>query len=168
MLIYLPIPVIVLLDIVGWLIIHLGVAYGMTQLPERCFAPTAWIFQWRRWEGDGAIYHTLFRIKTWKNFLPDGAALFRKGFQKKHLLKNDQAYFERFVTETCRGELTHWLVFCCAPIFFIWNYWWVGIIMIIYACAANFPCILTQRYNRIRFFQIINHHQRVQSSNSEQ
>ena len=159
MLIELPIPWIVILDILGWLFIHMGVAYLMTQLPESIFDPDTWLFKWRKWEGDGSIYQKLFKVKRWKESLPDGAALFRKGFKKKRLFKKDRDYFEKFVKETCRGELTHWIVFCCAPIFFIWNYWWVGIIMIMYASAANFPCIITQRYNRIRFFQLIKKHQ---------
>ena len=159
MLIDLTIPWIVILDILGWLIIHMGVAYLMTQLPDSIFEPERWLFKRREWEGDGYIYQNLFRVKRWKESLPDGAALFRKGFKKKRLFKKDRIYFEKFVRETCRGELTHWVVFSCSPIFFIWNYWWVGIIMIMYAMVANFPCIITQRYNRIRFFQLIKKHQ---------
>lgn len=166
MLIDLPILWIVVLDILGWFIIHMSAAYLMTQLPTHLFDPTTWLFKPRGWEGDGAIYQRSFRIKQWKESLPDGATLFQKGFKKKRLVKRDRDYFEQFISETCRGELTHWIVLGCSPIFFLWNYWWVGIIMIIYALAANFPCILAQRYNRIRFRRLIKKHQQPNSPGS--
>jgi len=36
----------------------------------------------------------------------------------------------------------------CLPIFSIWNPLWAGWVMVIYAIAANLPCILAQCYNR--------------------
>jgi glycosyl-4,4'-diaponeurosporenoate acyltransferase len=42
-----------------------------------------------------------------------------------------------------------------APIFFLFNPIWVGYVMIVYAILANMPCILTQKYNQIRFTNLI-------------
>jgi glycosyl-4,4'-diaponeurosporenoate acyltransferase len=39
-------------------------------------------------------------------------------------------------------------------VFFIWNPWWVGIVMIVYAILVNVPCIIIQRYNRIRLKRV--------------
>lgn len=64
------------------------------------------------------------------------------------------AYLERFVRETCRGEAVHWVVFACALLFFLWNPWWIGLIMVAYAAAVNVPCIIAQRYNRIRLVRL--------------
>ena len=69
--------------------------------------------------------------------------------------KTDKEYFQEFVMETCRAELTHWIVFLFASIFFIWNLWWIGIIMVAYAITVNMPCIITQRYNRIRLRRVL-------------
>jgi len=41
------------------------------------------------------------------------------------------------------------------PIFFLWNPWWADLIIVIYAVAANVPCILAQRYNRLRFHRLL-------------
>ena len=124
-------------------------------MPVRWFRPGARLFAERRWERGGALYDILFRVKQWKSFLPDGAALFRSGFRKKALTQWDPPYLERFMQETCRGELTHWLTLLSSPLFFLWNLPFVGLIMIAYALAANLPCIVTQRYNRSRFGRVL-------------
>jgi len=100
------------------------------------------------------IYERFFRLKSWKKKLPDGAAVFKNGFQKKKLKETSQEYLQDFISETCRAELTHWIVFLFGFIFFIWNIWWVGIVMIMYAIIVNIPCVITQRYNRIKLRRI--------------
>jgi len=154
-LIELPARWVVTVDVLAWLVIHLGVACGMTRLPAARFSPHGRLLRIRRWERDGRLYETVFRVRAWKDLLPDGAALFRGGFRKRTLRSSSPDYLARFVRETCRGELTHWIVLCCAPLFFLWNPWWVGLIMIAYASVANLPCVLVQRYNRIRLERAI-------------
>jgi len=161
MLISLPIPTIIVLDFFGWLTIHMSVAYIITQLPEYLFDPESWLFRTRRWEYGGHVYQRIFWVKRWKHLLPDGAALFRSGFKKKRLGATDQDYYRLFARETCRGELTHWIVMLAAPVFFIWNWWWACIIMVLYAVSANAPCIITQRFNRIRIKKVLNHPEHI-------
>jgi hypothetical protein len=62
--------------------------------------------------------------------------------------------------ETGRAEYTHLFAMLPAPIFFIWNPWWGGIIMIIYAVIINVPCIIAQRYNRARLEVILDNMKR--------
>ena len=145
----------ILLDVAVWFTIHMGVSYLMTHRPRYSFNPESWLYRERGWEGKGGLYYKWFKAGRWKHILPDGAALFESGFQKKHLQEYTMAYLQDFRQETCRAELTHWIVLLSGPIFFIWNIWWVGIIMIIYAFSANMPCIITQRYNRIRLNRVI-------------
>jgi len=102
----------------------------------------------------GRIYQDVLKIKSWKRLLPDGAAVSKSGFRKKRLRSSDPAYIERFVLETCRAELTHWLIFAFAPVFFLWNDWRIGMIMIAYGIGANMPCIVTQRFNRVRLNRV--------------
>ena len=104
MLITFSIPVIIILDIFGWFVIHMGMAYLFTRLPEHFINPGNWLFRSRTWERAGAFYDHALNIKRWKGYLPDGAALFAGGFQKKHLADTGVAYFQRFIVETCRGE----------------------------------------------------------------
>ncbi|MCF7855489.1 MAG: glycosyl-4,4'-diaponeurosporenoate acyltransferase [Candidatus Pacebacteria bacterium] len=151
----LPVPWLITVDILAWLVIHLGVAWLGTQLPVTLFNPNATPYRQRGWERRGRLYERLFRIKVWKDMLPDGAALFARGFPKARLNNGDPAYVERFIRETCRGEAVHWGVMMTAPLFFLWNPPYVGIIMIVYAAIANLPCILAQRYNRIRLNRLL-------------
>ena len=138
------------IDIIVWLFIHVGVSASISRKNEGAFNPESWLYRERDWEKNGKIYQSILQVKGWKGLLPDGAALFRNSFRKKRLKKPDAAYVQRFIIETCRAELTHWIVFAFSVIFFIWNIWWVGIIMIAYAFMVNIPCVITQRYNRIR------------------
>jgi glycosyl-4,4'-diaponeurosporenoate acyltransferase len=144
----------ILLDIAVWLIIHIGVSYLIIHVPLASFDAGFWLYKQREWERGGKIYARIFRLKKWKKRLPDGAALFKKGFRKKHLKELDDVYLDDFIRETCRAEFAHWAMFFVSPVFFIWNPWYVGIVMIIYALLANLPCIIIQRYNRIRLRRV--------------
>jgi glycosyl-4,4'-diaponeurosporenoate acyltransferase len=154
MLLHLPTLPAILLDIATWMIIHMGVSYLMTHIPLRSFDTGFWLYKQRKWEKDSKIYVRIFRLKKWKKRLPDGAALFKKGFKKKHLKELDSVYLDDFIRETCRAEFTHWIMFLFSSVFFIWNPWWVGIVMIVYAILVNLPCIIIQRYNRIRLKRV--------------
>ena len=154
MLIHLPTLPTILIDIAAWFVIHMGVSYLMTHVPLISFDAKSWLYTQRRWEKDGRVYKKIFGLKKWKEMLPDGAALFKEGFEKKHLRKLDNEYLNNFIRETCRAELTHWIVLLFGPVFLVWNLWWVGIVMIVYAISANLPCIISQRYNRIRLKRV--------------
>jgi glycosyl-4,4'-diaponeurosporenoate acyltransferase len=154
LIIHLPTLITVIIDIAAWFLIHMGVAYLVSLKPRRSFDTGGWLYRQRKWEKEGAVYQGLFRINKWKEKLPDGAALFKTGFAKKRLAEYSKSYFDDFILETCRAEMTHWIAFLFGFLFFIWNIWWVGIVMVVYAMAANMPCILTQRYNRIRLSRV--------------
>ena len=155
MLFHLPRLITVGVDIAAWLAIHIGVSYLATRTPLSSFNPDSWFFRRRRWERNGRLYSRFFVVKRWKKRLPDGAAAFKEGFEKRHLRDTSEEYFADFIRETCRAELTHWMVLLFGPVFLIWNIWWVGVIMVAYASAVNLPCIITQRYNRIRLRRMV-------------
>lgn len=146
----------VIIDIIAWFIIHMGVALIMVQIPAECFDPGNFLFRLRNWENGGALYNKIFRIKKWKESAPDGDRLFKnKGFPKRRLKSRDQSYLELFLLETCRAELTHWIIIGFALPFFLWNRFHVGLIMILYALLENLPLIMVQRYNRNRLVRVI-------------
>jgi glycosyl-4,4'-diaponeurosporenoate acyltransferase len=132
----------------------MGVSYIMSRQPLTSFNIDSRLYRKRDWEKNGRFYERLFRLKSWKRRLPDGAAIFKNGFEKKRLKGTNKDYLDSFIRETCRAELTHWIVFLFGPLFLIWNLWWVGMVMIVYATIANIPCVITQRYNRIRLQRI--------------
>jgi glycosyl-4,4'-diaponeurosporenoate acyltransferase len=146
----------IVIDFIVWFIIHIGVVAMMVTIPARHFNPNHWLYRSRTWEEKGDVYQEVFKIRKWKQHLPDGArVLGRLGFPKKQLNAASVGYFEAFLTETCRAELTHWIFILFAPFFFLWNPTWVGFFMIFYALLENIPFIIAQRYNRHRFKRLL-------------
>ena len=151
MLIELPLMWLVLANLAGCAGIQLGFAWAFTRAPLKFFRPGRDV----AWERGGRLYERGFRVKAWKHHLPDGATWFDGGFAKGNLGGSSPEYLQRFVCETWRGELCHWSVLACTPLFFLWNPWWGGLIIAAYALVANLPCIVVQRYNRLRFRRIL-------------
>lgn len=151
MLIDLPPVWIIVLNVCGWLAIQLGLAWVFTKMPIHWFNPAALC----KWEHNGKFYERVLRIKRWKDWLPDAAKWFGSGFAKGALSGTSRAYLERFARETWRSELCHWTAIACTPVFFLWNPLWGGLIVVVYALAANLPCILVQRYNRARLKTVL-------------
>jgi glycosyl-4,4'-diaponeurosporenoate acyltransferase len=146
----------VILDIIAWFIIHMGVVLLMVRIPAGTFDPGSFLFKSRVWERGGDLYQKVFRIKKWKERAPDGSSLLKdRGFPKKRLKGRDDSYLNLFLLETCRAELTHWVIIGFAFPFFLWNRFYVGLIMILYALLENVPLIMVQRYNRHRIGRVI-------------
>lgn len=155
-LIHLPTFWTILIDIAVWFVIHMGVVFFAVRIPIPFFNPNGFLYKPRGWEKGGALYRKFFKINRWKEHVPDGARLLKdRGFPKKRLKETGNDYLYDFLLETCRAELTHWIIILFAPFFFMWNRFWVGMIMILYAVAENIPLIMVQRYNRCRFRRIM-------------
>ncbi len=153
----------VAIDFAAWLFFHLGVASLTLLLPDRLFARDTWLYRARSWERGGLFWDSLFKIKRWKERLPDGAAILRGGFAKKRLASVKTPNLARFILETRRAELTHWLAMLPAPLFFLWNPVWAGWFMILYAMLFNAPFVIVQRFNRPRFQKLLEHSQKRQA-----
>ncbi len=145
----LPIFWIIALNVLGWPVIHLTLAWLFIRLPARLFDTDIPTFRF-----EIALYERLLLIRHWKDLLPDGAAWFHGGFPKARLTRRDPAYRDRFIQECRRSEAAHWTMLLAAPVFYLWNPPWAFIIMLVYGLLANLPCIFTQRYNRIRLLSI--------------
>lgn len=146
----------IVVNTLAWLVIQLGFAWIGTRMPARLFLHGDGWFRMRRFETDGRFYETVFHIRAWKKFLPDGAKLFKDGFPKGSLAGKGTAYLDRFVLETRRGEAVHGAVILASALFFLWNPPVVAIWMVVYALVANLPCMVLQRYNRIRMQRVLN------------
>jgi glycosyl-4,4'-diaponeurosporenoate acyltransferase len=154
MILHLSGPWAVVINIAVWLVIHLGVGMSTPRMRPRFFNPESWLYRQRIWERSGKTYSAALEVKKWKRHLPDGVGMFRGGFKKRHLENADVAYLQRHILETCRAEFTHWVILLFSLIFFVWNEWWIGLIMVGYGLAANMPCIVAQRYNRMRLQRV--------------
>jgi glycosyl-4,4'-diaponeurosporenoate acyltransferase len=151
----LPMSWTIFLNVVLWPVIQLALAWLFIRMPASWFkAPTPF---------ESARFHERYLgVKHWKDLLPDGGTWFGGGFAKRGMSNTDPAYLQRFIAETWRGELCHYSAFLFLPLFFLWNPWWGNLVMTLYAIAANAPCIIAQRYNRIRMRKLLDRQQRRQ------
>lgn len=148
-------PVTISLFFVIWATAPLVLAYLCLYLPDRFFEPDRFLWRTHPFEREGRIYERVFHIRRWKHLLPDGGGVFQKrSYRKRNLSDYSEENLRRFLIETSRGELIHWLgilpfwVFgLFAPPFVIW-------IMLLYALIVNLPCIIAQRYNRPRLYAL--------------
>lgn len=147
-------PWMVVLDVAVWAVWSFCVGLVAHRLPVDRLDHDTSLFRLRPAELDSSFYARL-RVKRWKDRLPEAGTFFAGGFSKRRVVTRDPAYLERFVIETRRAELTHWLVMAIAPVFVLWNPWWMVMIMFTYAFVANIPCLLVQRYNRVRLLRVL-------------
>lgn len=153
-LLHLPTVWTIVLDALAWLILQPAISWLVTQLPVTAFDPDAWLYRARRWERQGEAYQALLAVRRWKEALPSGGA-WLGGFRMQRITSSQPGYLRRWLLETCRAELAHWLQILVAPLFFLWNPPLAGGIIIFYALAANLPCIVVQRYNRPRLCRVL-------------
>ena len=146
---------------VSWVAIQIGSGVLTHAMPLRWFDHDAMLFRTRRFERGGRVYR-VFGVHRWKDRLPEAGALFAGGFSKSRLAAGARApgaadafgdrveRLERFIAETRRAELTHWLPVVASFTFFLWNQpsiaWWMPPIGLI----GNLPFIVVQRWNRPR------------------
>ncbi len=142
------------LNIAGWLVIQLGLAWLLTQLGAERFNYRNVFARPKAWEA-GGFYERAFGVKHWKDKLPDGSRLFRGGFAKGELRSASPENLERFLRETWRGEVVHWLALATLPLFAIWNPWQGVVGNAVFAAAINLPCIVSLRYNRARLQRLL-------------
>jgi glycosyl-4,4'-diaponeurosporenoate acyltransferase len=142
-------------DAIAWGALSVGAGYLGHRLPARWLNRDRVLLRLLGFERDGRWYERRLRIKRWKDRVPEAGELFRGGFSKRAVRGRDPGHLARFVLETRRAELTHWLLLAAAPFFFVWNPWWLGVLMVVYALVANAPCLLIQRYNRARLERVL-------------
>lgn len=142
-------------NVIAWTVIQFGLAWSFLQLPAERFNYNIRFARPKKWERAGKFYEEVCAIKHWKDRLPDAARWFRGGFAKANLQTATPEYLERFLRETWRGELVHWLALLTLPLFCIWNPWWGVLINAAVAVALNVPCLLALRYNRARFQRLL-------------
>ena len=138
----------------AWGVVHLATGYLVHRLPLRRFETDSWLTRPRRFERGGRLYVELFRVKRWKHLLPEAGAFFGGGFDKRRLTSWSEPYLDTYLRETRRAEVGHWLAASAAPLFFLWNPLRGGVMMIGYAVVVNVPCVISQRYNRLRLQRI--------------
>ncbi len=155
--VFLPDSWTILLCFIIWPVLQTAAALFCLKLPDSVFAPDSCFFCAHRFENNGLIYERLLKVSRWKHLLPDGGMVWKKrGFRKKRLESLSNGNLNRFLIESARGEMSHWLA-----IFPFWVFWFftppnVPLMMLAYALLINMPCIIVQRYNRPRVIRLLN------------
>jgi glycosyl-4,4'-diaponeurosporenoate acyltransferase len=138
-----------------WAILGVVTGYVMHRMPVGRFDHDTFLTRLRPSEADGRIYERRLAIRRWKRWLPEGGDVFEGGFNKRHLGRRDTSNLQRFVVETRRAEMTHWVVMFYGPLFWLWSSWWMGGVMVVFGVVSNVPCLVTQRYNRARLLRVL-------------
>ena len=144
-----------ILDIIAWIMFHLGIGYTTSKIPVKRFDPDKLFYQTFPWEKEGKIYQELFHVRSWKNFIPQGSKLYRNTFSLQHLPTADPVYLGYWLRESIRAEFCHWMMILPSVFFFLWNDTIMSWIMVLYAVFNNFFPIVAQRFNRPRIRRFI-------------
>ena len=139
----------VMVDVIAWGAVHAGTGYVVHRLPVSSL--------------ERALVVEVPRLRPQRPFLRAGAshqAVEGPRARSRRCVPGrcEQAFgagsraggLERFVVETRRAELGHWLAACAGPFFVLWNPPLAAVVLIVYGLAANLPFVAIQRYNRIR------------------
>ncbi|KWW11265.1 hypothetical protein AS888_01650 [Peribacillus simplex] len=134
---------IMILDIVAWCFFHMGMGISLctVNIPNHHSRIT--------------ILYSGLKGEKWKNYIPDGSKIIKRGFEKKQLQGTDTISLTKVMLETKRAESTHWFSIFPAGFFFVWNPVWAGWIMVVYTISFNIPIIIVQRYNFARWQQLL-------------
>ncbi len=125
------------------------------KLPAKIYTVNNWLFKERPWEKGGRIYQRLFKVKTWKTLLPEVSDFVRSIFVKRHLWSHTKEYLANYLRESCRAELTHWLIIGSSFLLSLWNAVATTWLLFWFSIALNFPYIIIQRYNRPRIVKCL-------------
>jgi len=132
-------------NVVWWAAVHASTGYLVHRLPVGALQRGGVLPFERR------LYERL-AIRRWKDRLPEAGALFAGGVSKRHVRRSTVA---RFVVETRRAELGHWLAMLGGPVSVLWNPPIGDVVMVVYGVLVNAPFVAVQRYNRVRALRVI-------------
>lgn len=153
-LVVLPTLWIVAANVAFWAAVHTTTGLYVHRLPVERLERDRWVHRPRRVEAGGRLYDAL-AIRRWKDRLPEAGALFAGGVSKRHLPPAAEGGLERFVVETRRAELGHWLALLPGPLAVLWNPPVGAVAMVAYGVLANLPFIAVQRFNRQRAQRVL-------------
>ncbi|MGB5134218.1 MAG: hypothetical protein WBN89_03490 [Prochlorococcaceae cyanobacterium] len=95
-------------------------------------------------------FETRLAIRRWKPWIPDAGDALPGGVRKASLVRRDPRALRRLLLETRRAELVHWALW---PVWLVTCLWLppAGVLInLAFATLFNLPCLLLQRYTRLR------------------
>jgi glycosyl-4,4'-diaponeurosporenoate acyltransferase len=95
-------------------------------------------------------YQRCLKIRQWKHWMPDAGNALPGGITKASLARRDQPALLRLMAETRRAELVHWALWLLWLLTLLWLPGPGVVLNAVFATLFNLPCLLLQRYNRLR------------------
>ncbi|MDO4730641.1 MAG: hypothetical protein Q4B14_00705 [Clostridia bacterium] len=142
-------------DIIAAVIWHIIIFVLCVKINEKHFDYRKKRYMTKSWEKNGNIYIKYFKIKLWKDHIPQHIG--KEGFSKRNVdlkMLNDDEYIERFLLETCRAEWNHSYNCLYAVIAFIISPVAYAVVFSSIVIIFNGACVCIQRYNRIRILNL--------------
>lgn len=138
-----------------------GVVSGLIAhlTPARFVEMDTLITRIRPFERGGTIYVQRFRIRQWKDLLPEAGSWLPGGVSKRHMRSRTEHDFITLARETRRAEYVHLANLAFGTTFFIWTPFAIAIAMTAFGIAVHTPFVLVQRYNRARLLPAIERRQ---------
>lgn len=133
-----------------WLLWSIVIGALANQLPDRLLG---WRDPCQPDHQGGAplrIYERWLGIRIWKPWIPDAGDALPGGVSKASLARRDPLALQRLSLETRRAELVHWALWPAWMVTVLWLPPSGVLINLVFATLFNLPCLLLQRYNRLR------------------
>jgi glycosyl-4,4'-diaponeurosporenoate acyltransferase len=151
----LPDSAIVGLCVSGWIAWSLFIGFMGYRLPLPLLETDTWLTRPCPWGEERRWYDRVLRIKRWKDRLPEAGDFFQGGFRKSSIGCGDCAVMFRFLAETRRAEYVHTAIWLFWLVTMLWTPSWGVLINLVVGTVFNLPCVLVQRYNRLRLQHLL-------------
>ncbi len=145
-----------LLNLGTWIFWFYFIGYVASVLPEKFLAKDYVFTRILFFEKNPNWFKKYLRINKWKDKMPELGGFFKEGFQKRSVANGEIAQLKQFIKETRRAEIAHWLMTAGWIFTIFFNPPWAIMFNIIFAHIVNFPCLIIQRYNRVRLIKVLN------------
>lgn len=136
-----------------WPLTFAVVGWWGARLPAERLAP-GWLTTLRGWERQGRTWDRTFRVRRWKDKVPDAGGAFG-GVTKRALVGEGRRALPALRGETVRAERVHWVVLGSTVVHALWCRPAVFAAMVAFGLISNVPFILIQRSNRGRIERLL-------------
>lgn len=143
------------LCVFSWTVWSFLVGFICHRLPLNFLENDTWLTQKYSQGENSRCYEKLLRIKVWKDWLPEAGDFFAGGFRKSSISGGNYAVMCRFLMETRRAEYVHIFIWPFWLVTILWTPSWGVLINLVIGTAFNLPCLLVQRYNRLRLEHLL-------------
>lgn len=145
-----------MLNLGTWIFWFYFIGYVASKIPEKFLNKDYFFTNILFFEKNSNWFNKYLLINKWKDQMPELGGFFKQGFQKRSVANGEIAQLELFIKETRRAEIAHWLMTAGWILTTLFNPLWAVIFNIIFAHLVNFPCLIIQRYNRVRLIKVLN------------